>query len=130
MLTRDGQRQGVPRPLQCEARALTDWADLPLAPSARLGGGRVAPAATSPAVANQSLTFSSRRRYPRARAARGLELRASTRLGVPAPAGEAEDVGLIPSHLSGANQDLHEMGKVVELPLVGGLHHRYTRRAA
>ena len=23
-----------------------------------------------------------------------------------------------------------EMGKVIELPLVGGLHHRYTRRAA
>ena len=26
--------------------------------------------------------------------------------------------------------ELPEMGKVVELPLVGGLHHRYTRRAA
>jgi putative transposase len=23
-----------------------------------------------------------------------------------------------------------EMGKVIELPLVGGLHHQYTRRAA
>ena len=23
-----------------------------------------------------------------------------------------------------------EMGKIIELPMVGGLHHRYTRRAA
>ena len=33
VLTREGQRQGVARPLQCEPRALTDWAALPLAPA-------------------------------------------------------------------------------------------------